>query len=230
MASSPSLTVRTLSNIVFSHICDCFIADQAVLAANHRLPLHVATIVSHKPDVLCLYELDFFDVLQKALEPHGYAGVWQPKPNAADGSAIFWRAVDFSLLGHTAEILVNKQSQIAVIANLQRVNSSTGICVAAVHLKAKPGFEDLREKQVRALLSLITAHRHNAFPAIVCGDFNDVPDSLACRAMRDAFTSAYAARWTPDAPWTTWKRRESEVKRTIDYIWCARVLFMFSCA
>jgi len=104
-----------------------------------------------------------------------------------------------------------------VIVHLEQAEGS-GLCVAATHLKAKPGFEKKRERQGELLLEAVAKFNEaKHWPIILLGDFNDVPDSLVVEVIKKStLISAY-----PNIPgdWTTWKKRETAVKLIIDYIW-----------
>jgi endonuclease/exonuclease/phosphatase family metal-dependent hydrolase len=50
-----------------------------------------------------------------------------------------------------------------------------------------------RVRQIESLLDWIAPVTHN-IPTVVCGDFNDTPDSRSIRLMRQRFVSAHAAR------------------------------------
>eukprot|EP01125_Pyxidicula_operculata_P007606 TRINITY_DN2584_c0_g1_i2.p2 TRINITY_DN2584_c0_g1~~TRINITY_DN2584_c0_g1_i2.p2 ORF type:complete len:113 (-),score=33.15 TRINITY_DN2584_c0_g1_i2:81-419(-) len=65
------------------------------------------------------------------------------------------------------------------------------------------------------LLTALDAFNEEKLPVIVCGDFNDTPDSLVCTEFSKKLKSAYS---NDDKHWTTWKKRDAVVKRTIDYI------------
>jgi len=103
------------------------------------------------------------------------------------------------------------------------------VTIASTHLKAKPGFEDIRVSQVQRLLKHLPSglfgdmfgpdHR-----AIITGDFNDTPDSMAVETIRlapglemmdarDQYEDVLGADY-----YTTYKKRETVVKRVIDYI------------
>jgi len=57
---------------------------------------------------------------------------------------------------------------------------------------------------------------------IICGDFNDIPDSLCYKVVSKEYTSSHLVKDSSEQePWTTWKKRQTVVKRAIDYIWYA---------
>lgn len=121
------------------------------------------------------------------------------------------------------------------------------ICVATTHLKAKPGHEEKRLHQGRLLLKAVADFlAGREVPVFVMGDFNDTPDSPVCNYFKrstpttttttttdgeappEVATSSHpfelkSAYTFYDAsetePFTTYKKREREVIRPIDYIW-----------
>jgi nocturnin len=100
------------------------------------------------------------------------------------------------------------------------------LIVIVTHLKAKPAFEELRERQVEELLARVQALRleHPAARFVLAGDLNAEPGGRAVqRLLKDSdFTSAYAAVGLQSDPifYTTCKVRagEGEVRRVIDYL------------
>eukprot|EP01121_Diplochlamys_sp_Union-15-3_P014260 TRINITY_DN4520_c0_g1_i1.p1 TRINITY_DN4520_c0_g1~~TRINITY_DN4520_c0_g1_i1.p1 ORF type:complete len:173 (-),score=17.92 TRINITY_DN4520_c0_g1_i1:18-476(-) len=108
---------------------------------------------------------------------------------------------------------------------------NNGICVATTHLKAKVGFEKTRLEQGQYLLNEITKFNSSKFPLIICGDFNDIPESPVCLLFaQNAPIEVDGKTYSHHLPlksihssapsyYTTYKKREVEVCRTIDYIW-----------
>lgn len=87
------------------------------------------------------------------------------------------------------------------------------------HLKAKKGFEEIRENQSKQLIHKFGKEDQ---PLIICGDFNDEPASPAIKAMNEAFQScSQVALAGKEQPFSTYKFRESSgmMKRTIDYVY-----------
>jgi len=172
------------------------------------------------PDILALEECDHFsDWFHPHLGEDGFDGIFYPKPGEPqrDGTALFWQRSKFRKVNQNYT-QYGSDTQGVVIVHLEHVDrEGSGLCVAATHLKAKPGFEKKRETQGVILLEAVAKFNEaKHWPIIILGDFNDVPDSLVAQVLKQSKTSAY-----PDSPndWTTWKKRESAVKRIIDYIW-----------
>jgi endonuclease/exonuclease/phosphatase family metal-dependent hydrolase len=164
-----------------------------------------------------------------------------------DGSALLIDRQRWSVRSQEAMMLgASGTSQVALLARLESVpqhpeSKPSSLLVVSTHLKSKPGHEERRRDQVRVLLHAIqreqlfvaindmpsdqmTDSNQVPCPCLVLGDFNDVPDSLACQAMRAAgFTSAYD-KYPGETFYTTAKKREQVVCRTIDYMWCSPTL------
>lgn len=111
------------------------------------------------------------------------------------------------------------------------------VLVANTHLCWRVEWLAERKAQVDVLLPAL--ERHGARDAtILCGDFNDDPDSPALLAvkshrlgLRDSFAACH-----PDAPGLTWMRQNPYVHHTterdkrIDYIFCAGAVTPISSA
>jgi nocturnin len=133
----------------------------------HRLPLILQEIREADADIICLQELNHFDVLAAALVPEGYSCFFRAKKPSpatkfgfpADGIALFYRHSRFScspapeahcfqsMDGHPA-------AQGFVTALLRDKQAHKHLLVAVTHLKAKAGAdnEQTRVHQVRQLL------------------------------------------------------------------------------
>lgn len=198
----------------FPHISD----KQLVLDWQHRESRLHAVLTQHEHDFLCVEEVDHFgDSFLPFLWPRGYDGtfamrrmVYAEPIKSRDGVALFWRRNKFKLM-HKKELRRGGKC-FGLVCYFVRADD-TPLTVAVLHLTAKPGREHDRQVEVDILLKYLGEDS----PVLIGGDFNDTPDSLACKQMRDAgFTSAYDHA---DDSWTTWKKRATEVKRVIDYIW-----------
>ncbi|KAL4425811.1 hypothetical protein ABPG75_009827 [Micractinium tetrahymenae] len=59
---------------------------------SYRSGLILREILHHRPDVVCLQEVDHFRQMQEELQPHGYEGMYTKRTgDRRDGLAIFWR-------------------------------------------------------------------------------------------------------------------------------------------
>ncbi|GMH39273.1 hypothetical protein BSKO_07171 [Bryopsis sp. KO-2023] len=171
-----------------------------------------------------------------------------------DGSALFYKSDRFSLvdepLGRPYLHNGKMMSQGVAALRLKDKESGRDVLVATTHLKAKngEGNEDTRTKQVSQMATwigdMIAVHddaksngasepgRSNSSspppdPAIIiCGDFNDVPESPPCIQLSES-PLGMASLWNVPVSGekeedliTTFKHRSGgEAKRVIDYIW-----------
>ena len=216
----------TLSND-FPHVSADF------LSWKHREGLLHEALTEHNFDFICAEEVDHFsDSFEPFLGDRGYSGIFAMRRVIADGdttasrdgAALFWKRDKFSIL---AQATVKHASKtVGVVATFARISSDgqptsePRLIVAAIHLTAKPGQEAVRCKEAAELVRVIDSFNKDGedrLTTIIGGDFNDVPDSEVCDFVRShGFLSAYEH---DERAWTTWKKRQSEVKRVIDYIW-----------
>lgn len=129
-----------------------------------------------------------------------------------------------------------QQSQVAIFGVFLHKPTQVRVLFVTTHLKAKPGFEERRAKQGAIILTRAEelSTSFNVESIIIAGDFNDTPDSPVATLFLSSgnrnpcgpFSSAYSSYPSAtsygshlDAPYTTFKKRETEVCRTIDFIW-----------
>ncbi|XP_056143083.1 nocturnin [Lampris incognitus] len=167
-----------------------------------RKYLILAEILTYRPDILCLQEVDhYYDTFQPIMASLGYHGSFLAKPwspcldveqnNGPDGCALFYRRSRFSLLATShlrLSAMMLPTNQVAIVQMLCCQATGRRLCIAVTHLKARSGWERLRSAQgadllqnLRAITSraitqgdagMVTA---NSVPLIVCGDFNAEP-------------------------------------------------------
>ncbi|XP_061103145.1 nocturnin-like isoform X1 [Conger conger] len=212
-----------------------------------RKYLILEEILTYRPDILCLQEVDhYYDTFQPVLQSLGYHGTFCPKPwspcldlernNGPDGCALFFRRERFQL-EHSASVRLAaallKTNQVAIIQTLRCRATGRALCVAVTHLKARSGWERLRSAQGSDLLRYLqtASGGRQGVPLLVCGDFNAEPSEDVYRRFAASgleLDSAYT-RLSPDGaepPYTTWKIRPSgESCHTLDYIWFSRLAF-----
>lgn len=179
---------------------------------SERKYLILEEILTYRPDVLCLQEVDhYFDTFQPVLSSLGYQSSFCPKPcspcldvhnnNGPDGCALFFNRRRFQML-HTAHLRLSammlKTNQVAVVATLRCKLTGQVFCVAVTHLKARSGWEAFRSAQGANLLqqlheitsqSIPEMHQDNqteGIPLIVCGDFNAEPNEEVYRHFRSS--------------------------------------------
>ncbi|KAK7922244.1 hypothetical protein WMY93_009146 [Mugilogobius chulae] len=159
---------------------------------HERKYLILEEILTYRPDILCLQEVDhYYDTLGPIMSGLGYQGSFLAKPwspcldvernNGPDGCALFFRSSRFSL-SSTAHLRLSAMmlptNQVAIVQSLECRETGRGLCVAVTHLKARSGWERLRSAQGADLLhslQSITSRSDSALPLVVCGDFNAEP-------------------------------------------------------
>ncbi|XP_056625429.1 nocturnin isoform X1 [Triplophysa dalaica] len=216
---------------------------------SERKYLILEEILTCRPDVLCLQEVDhYFDTFQPVLASLGYQSSFCPKPcspcldvhnnNGPDGCALFFSRRRFQLLqtNHLRlSAMMLKTNQVAIVATLRCRLTGQVFCVAVTHLKARSGWEAFRSAQGAHLLQQlrnITAQSYpemdqeEGIPLVVCGDFNAEPSEEVYRRFMTSplgLDSAYkclSEDGTTEPPYTSWKIRPSgESCSTLDYIW-----------
>lgn len=204
-----------------------------------RKYLILEEILTYRPDILCLQEVDhYFDTFQPIMASLGYHGTFLAKPwspcldveqnNGPDGCALFYRRSRFSLQA-TAHLRLSAMmlptNQVAIVQTLHCQITGRRLCVAVTHLKARSGWERLRSAQGADLLQSlrsITSHGSSqneaapgAVPLVVCGDFNAEPSEDVYRRFSSSalgLDSAYkllSSDGQTEPAYTTWKIRPS---------------------
>jgi mRNA deadenylase 3'-5' endonuclease subunit Ccr4 len=215
LADSLALSVYG-DDVAFPH------TDQAVLLWEYRAPLIKKQLCFIDADVFCLQEVDkyqeFFEPLFQSM---GYASQWTPKIDSVDGILIAWKQDKFQRAAWSMYRLGEKHSQVALLVLLKHIKTTRYMMITTTHLKSKPPFRDLRTTQGIEVLQIIKDHQH--IPpaeleclAFICGDFNDTPDAPINVELENQ--GYIDKKDSGSILWTTWKKRSSEVKRTIDYI------------
>lgn len=222
------------------------------LSWSQRKYLILEEILTHRPQILCLQEVDhYFDTFQPVLAGLGYSSNFCPKPwspclavegnNGPDGCALFFDQSEFEFLDSVSirlSALRIPTNQVAVVTMLRSRSSGRCLCVAVTHLKARAGFEWLRCAQgsdlLRHLQNLVQKHIPKSdlgqdVPLLVCGDFNAIPTEEVYRRFTTSLLgldSAYkklSRDGATEPEYTTWKIRPTgECCSTLDYIWYAK--------
>ncbi|XP_029298059.1 nocturnin isoform X2 [Cottoperca gobio] len=185
-----------------------------------RKYLILEEILTYRPDILCLQEVDhYYDTFQPIMASLGYQGSFLAKPwspcldveqnNGPDGCALFYRSARFSLQA-TAHLrlsaLMLPTNQVAIVQTLNCKVTGRRLCVAVTHLKARSGWERLRSAQGADLLQSLcsitsqggsscqTEVESGTIPLVVCGDFNAEPSEDVYRRFSSStlgLNSAY---------------------------------------
>lgn len=193
-------------------------------------------ILRYQPDLICLQEVDHFNLLKKALGSVGYTGQFVPKPdspciylaenNGPDGCAIFVKDAKFDVLSESKRVLELwkvQSNQVVICLNLRHKMTGREISVATTHLKARQGdlLSSMRNEQGKDMLNWL-AGISNGRPLLLSGDFNAEPVEPVYHSVTNhklALKSAYRFEQLESDEFTTWKIRETgEQKYVLDYI------------
>ncbi|XP_058506628.1 nocturnin-like [Solea solea] len=194
-------------------------------------------ILTYRPDILCLQEVDhYYDTFHPIMTSLGYCGSFLPKPwspcldveqnNGPDGCALFYRRSRFSLCAAAHLRLCAKMlptNQVAIVQTLKCQATGRQLCVAVTHLKARSGWERLRSAQGADLLQNLcrltvgsgcqSLAASSTLPLIVCGDFNAVPSEDVYKRFSSStlgLNSAYkllSSDRQTEPAYTSWKIR-----------------------
>lgn len=183
------------------------------LTWEHRRARILDRIKQENADIICLVEIDEKDrFLLDGLYPR-YSHQYMKKDSSEnDEGCLVLVSERFTIVKKYALILKKGRSQIAIIMELLDTATDYRFNLISTHLKAKPGWEDTRLQQCKAIMDVLKDN-----DCILTGDFNDVPGSLCYNYLTRecGFTDAYASS---DRLYTTFKKRETVVCRVIDYI------------
>lgn len=232
-------TVRVLQ---WNHLSQCLATkcdklvktDPEALVWTTRRWRILEELLHQDADIICLQEVDHFDLLERALGSVGYSGKFLAKPDSPciymegntgpDGCAIFFKTEKFSVVEWTWRVLEVwrvESNQVVLCAVLRHRTLNTELCVVTTHLKARKGalLSTLRAEQgadIISWLSPVTKDR----PVILTGDFNAPPSEPVYSTITSSPSLPLASAYSLDTlQWTTWKIRDSgEEKYVLDYI------------
>ena len=215
--------------------CDKLVrCDPAALLWTSRRWRILEELLAQDADIICLQEVDHFDLLERALGSVGYSGRFLAKPDSPciymegntgpDGCAIFFKRSKFSLVGwawRVLEVWRVESNQVVLCATLRHRHLHTELCVVTTHLKARRGalLSTLRAEQggdILSWLAPITQHR----PVVITGDFNAPPSEPVYSTLTSSDKLPLSSAYNLETlQWTTWKVRDSgEEKYILDYI------------
>ncbi|KAG8188756.1 hypothetical protein JTE90_012227 [Oedothorax gibbosus] len=223
---------------------DKFVAcPLAALSWSSRRWRLLEEIVSVRPDILCLQEVDHFTFFRATLGPLGFKGVFFPKPdspclyvaenNGPDGCAVFFNSTKFELLDtktRSLEVWGYQSNQVVILCKLRHIKNKSIFWIATTHLKARQGslLATMRREQGRDLMDFVKLYS-GGHPVILTGDFNANPSEAVYQSLMKDDTypldSAYRhlSNKMQEPPYTTWKIREDgEYCHTLDYIFFTR--------
>jgi len=195
-------------------------------------------------DLVAMQEIDRYrGFFSPVLRLFGYDGLFMPKTRSpcvrmgwySDGSCLLWRSDAFELLSERRRMF-RVGSQVYIVAVLRHIPTGRSVVAAVTHLKASGGNEEVRCRQMEELLDVIADARENLrergeddAAVLIMGDFNT--DGETVRKVLDfrlqgkggsgadtPILSAYEVNPPSDSLYTTWKIRDTETRRVIDYI------------
>ena len=200
-------------------------------------------ILRYEPDIICLQEVDHFNLLERALGSVGYSGRFVPKPdspciylpenNGPDGCAIFYKNSKFDLVSESKRVLEVwrvQSNQVVLCLNLKHRDTEKELFVATTHLKARQGalLSTMRNEQGKDMLDWL-AESAAGKPLLLSGDFNADPSEPVYQSVVHHaslnLSSAYKSDNLGVDEYTTWKIRETgEQKYVLDYIFHSEFL------
>lgn len=203
-------------------------------------------LVSTRPDILCLQEVDHFQFFKHTLGSIGFKGTFFAKPdspcyyipgnNGPDGCAIFVDETKFEILDtktRSLEVWGYQSNQVVILCKIRRRVDNFDFWVATTHLKARQGplLSTMRREQGKDLMEFVKLFS-GSNAVIVTGDFNAIPGEPVYQAVIGDDTlpmdSAYRhlTNKNVEPPYTTWKIREDgEYCQTLDYIFYNKNVF-----
>jgi mRNA deadenylase 3'-5' endonuclease subunit Ccr4 len=187
--------------------------NKTYLTWEHRKDLIIKRIKQENADIICLVEIDEKDrsILDELCMNYWYNYV---KKNSVDNDEGCLVLVNkrFDILTKYSIILKKGRSQIAIIMKLRDTYNGYTFKLVSTHLKAKPGWEETRLKQCKAIMDMIGQE-----DCILTGDYNDIPGSLFYQYLTKecGLIDTYK---NEERVYTTFKKRETVVCRVIDYI------------
>lgn len=204
--------------------------EDSVLEWESRSELLCKVLSEIDADIYCLQEVDDTNFIYRirgiGCRSVDHVQKHQSSKEMREGAVIAWNRDRFQLVTAPyrlsfAELCDDpSMSQVALVRELEHKSSRKRLMVVTTHLKAKEGNEEVRVRQVSAMLAAVEKLRGElkCDSVVLCGDFNDTPESEALKIVKRQFASAYADLECKDEHFTTFKARAKVVRRCIDYI------------
>lgn len=187
----------------------------------YRKDLLTKEIISSNADIICLEEVDQVSFYEELFKSLGYSLIKGQKfGGTGDWLLLAYRENRFQLQDSKVfhyNDQGQKHSQLFIQAIL-KIDAERTLIVFVTHLKAK-GFEDVRIVQTSQLLEsfkqneFVKTEEKQKVGVVICGDFNAEPHFQCMKALLSELDSVYQ-----DAEYTTFKIRDKEYCRVIDYI------------
>ena len=213
-------------------------AKKEDLEWDNRKHKYLPVIKSHSPCLIFMQEVDHYDdFFQPMLNELGYESLWWKKNHERhhDGCLVAWKRCVFTKPEDERPVMQSfpsveftscalEQTQGFISVGLVHETTQLKFNVICTHLKAKSDGESQRNVQTHQLLTFESGIEKDI--SIVGGDFNCEPSSTAIKLMEDSFFEDFS----PKGVFTTFKKRDTLIKRKIDYIFCKGVNVEFLCS
>jgi len=201
-------------NVLADSLSDGFpYVNPKYLKWQYRLNLILKQLQKTNADIINLVEVDFDCVhyFKSAFPDYFYSYAKKNSSDNKEGVLMLINLKKFKVLETNTLNLLKDRSQVAEIIKIKDRKTENVFNLVGTHLKAKPGFEKSRLKQVETILNFIGNEN-----AIFMADLNDVVGSecYKCLVNHD-FRDVYKDK---DLKYTTSKKRAKLVTRVIDYI------------
>ena len=221
-----TLGIESCNQEAFPNVSvECLIWD-------YRKKLFCSIIQENNADIFCLEEVDKYEEFKVIFSQisNQYESIYYQKHSGnPQGIVIFYNKLNLNLLKTYKLVFKDndgkEMSQFCSVNFFKFFNQRT-ICVIATHLKAKERFEDIRISQINQICSHLSSEEFiNNYTElrcdglILCGDFNAEPTYNCIRKLCSyTFQNCNLSNAFADAEITTYKIRDKEYSRVIDYV------------
>ena len=223
-------------NILGLESCDQqafpFVSEQCLQWEN-RKKLFCSILKENQADIFCFEEVDKYDEFKDIfiqISNQFDSIYFQKQSGNPQGIAVFYNKSKFNLiksykLKFFDEDNGKEMSQFCLV-NFFTFNNKRSICVIATHLKAKERFEKIRVIQINQVCKHLSSEEFlnnyrelNCEGLVFCGDFNAEPTYECIRNMCSyKFIDSFLSNAFEKSEITTYKIRDKEYARVIDYI------------
>ncbi|KAH3739787.1 nucleolar protein dao-5-like isoform X2 [Dreissena polymorpha] len=197
---------------------DYSFTEEKYLKPEHRLAAIVEELKYLDSDIICMQEVDptfYREHLTSTLTQLGYEGFYKKRTDDyfVEGEATFFKTSRFTLVDSSLcrlADLVNKEltdeidpdirtavqaymdlPDVCVITTLKCNNTGKSVTVGNVHINwGRMKTPDIQCVQIAsAIKEIVSQSSGDAFPHIICGDFNSPPLSAGYLVARDGYPS-----------------------------------------
>jgi mRNA deadenylase 3'-5' endonuclease subunit Ccr4 len=195
----------------------------------------VEEILSCRPHVIGLEEVDRPDDFLKIFTPMGYDYVFKPKPSSpclefsdlSDGCLLMYDTKRLKKLNQPDESFSLGNNQVSACVIVEDLNNNHIYVLSVAHFKASKNEhgESIRTQQAEIILSKLQdlSNKYSATATFLCADLNGVPTGNAYKKIVSKMNSSMSKLTGSEPEFTTVKKRGThEVQHTIDYIFYAQ--------